>query len=62
MSPQSELRHHFGNLGWECPAILHAVEHVDDIYFDVVSQIHGPRVSPDLVVPAVVLADAVHPV
>ena len=50
MSPQAELRHHFRDLGWECPAILDAVEHVDDIYFDVVSQIHMDRWSEGRVV------------
>ncbi len=33
------LRRLFGDAGWECPQILEAMEHVDDIYFDRVSQI-----------------------
>ncbi len=30
----------FGDAGWECPQILDAMQQVDDIYFDRVSQIH----------------------
>ncbi len=33
------LRRVFGDAGWECPAILQAMERVDEIYFDRVSQI-----------------------
>jgi 2-polyprenyl-6-methoxyphenol hydroxylase-like FAD-dependent oxidoreductase len=33
------LRSQFGNLGWECPQILAAMESCDDLYFDRVSQI-----------------------
>lgn len=33
------LRSLFGNMGWESPHILKAMEEVDDIYFDRVSQI-----------------------
>ena len=33
------LRSRFGNLGWECPQILAAMESCDEIYFDRVSQI-----------------------
>jgi 2-polyprenyl-6-methoxyphenol hydroxylase-like FAD-dependent oxidoreductase len=29
----------FGDAGWECPAILEALEGADDLYFDAVSQI-----------------------
>ncbi len=29
----------FADMGWECPAILSALEHVDGIYFDSISQI-----------------------
>ncbi len=33
------LRREFADAGWECPRILAALDGVDDIYFDVVSQI-----------------------
>lgn len=33
------LRSKFHDGGWECPAILEAIDFVDDIYFDTVSQI-----------------------
>ena len=33
------LRREFGDAGWECPPILAALDGVDDLYFDVVSQI-----------------------
>ena len=33
------LRSEFGNLGWECPQILAAMEMCDELYFDRVSQI-----------------------
>jgi 2-polyprenyl-6-methoxyphenol hydroxylase-like FAD-dependent oxidoreductase len=33
----------FGDAGWECEAILRTLEGVDDLYFDVVSQVHLPR-------------------
>jgi 2-polyprenyl-6-methoxyphenol hydroxylase-like FAD-dependent oxidoreductase len=33
------LREEFGNAGWECPKILAALDSVDDVYFDRVSQI-----------------------
>ncbi len=33
------LRKRFGASGWECPAILDALDHTDDLYFDRVSQI-----------------------
>ncbi|MEO6065951.1 MAG: FAD-binding domain [Lysobacterales bacterium] len=29
----------FSDVGWECPAILSALEHVDGVYFDSISQI-----------------------
>jgi 2-polyprenyl-6-methoxyphenol hydroxylase-like FAD-dependent oxidoreductase len=32
----------FADVGWECPAILDAMDAVDDIYFDRVSQIRMP--------------------
>jgi 2-polyprenyl-6-methoxyphenol hydroxylase-like FAD-dependent oxidoreductase len=33
------LRERFGASGWECPEILEALDHCDDLYFDRVSQI-----------------------
>ena len=42
---KARLRHEFGDAGWECPQILAALEDVDDVYFDVVSQIWMPRWS-----------------
>lgn len=36
------LIHVFGDAGWECPQILRAMEDVDDLYFDHVSQIRMP--------------------
>jgi 2-polyprenyl-6-methoxyphenol hydroxylase-like FAD-dependent oxidoreductase len=35
----------FGDAGWECPRILAALEGVDDLYFDIVSQIRQERWS-----------------
>jgi 2-polyprenyl-6-methoxyphenol hydroxylase-like FAD-dependent oxidoreductase len=37
--PQSQLHHRFADAGWECPQLLAAVAGVDDLYFDVVSQV-----------------------
>jgi len=45
LSPKDQLRNQFGDAGWECPAILAAVDDVDDLYFDVVSQIRMDRWS-----------------
>jgi 2-polyprenyl-6-methoxyphenol hydroxylase-like FAD-dependent oxidoreductase len=39
------LRSQFGDLGWECPDILAAMESCDDLYFDRVSQIQMDRWS-----------------
>ena len=39
------LRREFGDTGWECPHILAALDGVDDLYFDVVSQIRLQRWS-----------------
>lgn len=39
------LRREFGAAGWECAHILDAVDRVDSLYFDVVSQIHMPHWS-----------------
>jgi 2-polyprenyl-6-methoxyphenol hydroxylase-like FAD-dependent oxidoreductase len=36
------LRQMFGGLGWECPAMLEALQRTDELYFDPVSQIHMP--------------------
>jgi 2-polyprenyl-6-methoxyphenol hydroxylase-like FAD-dependent oxidoreductase len=34
------LRKRFGNSGWECPAILDALDAANELYFDRVSQVH----------------------
>lgn len=39
------LRNQFRDGGWECPQILEALDRVDDLYFDVVSQIRLDRWS-----------------
>ena len=39
------MRREFGDAGWECPHILAALDGVDDLYFDVVSQIRLDRWS-----------------
>jgi 2-polyprenyl-6-methoxyphenol hydroxylase-like FAD-dependent oxidoreductase len=39
------LRREFGDAGWECPQILATLDGVDDLYFDVVSQIRLARWS-----------------
>jgi 2-polyprenyl-6-methoxyphenol hydroxylase-like FAD-dependent oxidoreductase len=39
------LRTVFGDVGWECPQMLAALDDVDDVYFDVVSQIRLARWS-----------------
>ena len=39
------LRREFADAAWECPQILAALDGVDDLYFDVVSQIHLNRWS-----------------
>jgi 2-polyprenyl-6-methoxyphenol hydroxylase-like FAD-dependent oxidoreductase len=38
-SRKAYLRERFGRVGWECPAILAALDASDDLYFDRVSQI-----------------------
>jgi 2-polyprenyl-6-methoxyphenol hydroxylase-like FAD-dependent oxidoreductase len=41
---KATLRARFRNTGWEeCPAILAALDHISDLYFDRVSQIRMPR-------------------
>ena len=44
------LRDVFGDAGWESPQILTAMDAVDDIYFDRVSQIRMPSWSKGRVV------------
>lgn len=36
------LRQQFADAGWECPQLLAAVDDVDELYFDVVSQVRMP--------------------
>jgi 2-polyprenyl-6-methoxyphenol hydroxylase-like FAD-dependent oxidoreductase len=43
--PKEQLRNEFGDAGWECPRMLDALDDVDDLYFDVVSQIKMDRWS-----------------
>ena len=45
LSPKQQLHKEFGDAGWECPSILAALDNVDDLYFDVVSQIRMDRWS-----------------
>jgi 2-polyprenyl-6-methoxyphenol hydroxylase-like FAD-dependent oxidoreductase len=47
VSPKEQLRNEFGDLGWESRDILAALDDVDDLYFDVVSQIRMDRWSHD---------------
>lgn len=44
-SQKEMLRAQFGNLGWECPQILAAMESCPELYFDRVSQIRMDRWS-----------------
>ncbi|EHB56229.1 monooxygenase FAD-binding [Mycolicibacterium rhodesiae JS60] len=44
-SPEEQLRNEFGDAGWECSAMLAALDGAADIYFDVVSQIRMDRWS-----------------
>lgn len=37
---KAALRRAFGEVGWECPAILDAMSSSDDLFFDAVSQVH----------------------
>jgi len=39
------LRQVYADVGWECPRMLDAVDAVDDLYFDVVSQVRMPAWS-----------------
>ncbi|QUR66324.1 FAD-binding domain [Mycobacterium spongiae] len=43
--PKDQLRNQFHDSGWECPQILATLDDVDDLYFDVVSQIRMDRWS-----------------
>jgi 2-polyprenyl-6-methoxyphenol hydroxylase-like FAD-dependent oxidoreductase len=43
--PRPALRRAFGDMGWEVPALLDAMDASDDMYFDRVSQIHLPHWS-----------------
>jgi 2-polyprenyl-6-methoxyphenol hydroxylase-like FAD-dependent oxidoreductase len=38
-TPKEQLRNEFSDVGWECRDFLAALDEVDDLYFDVVSQI-----------------------
>jgi 2-polyprenyl-6-methoxyphenol hydroxylase-like FAD-dependent oxidoreductase len=40
VTPKDQLRNQFGDVGWERRDILAVLDDVDDLYFDVVSQIH----------------------
>ncbi len=44
-TPKEQLHNQFGDAGWECQRILAALDDVDDLYFDVVSQIRMDRWS-----------------
>lgn len=41
--PRAVLRQAFGDMGWEVPALLDAMDDAGDVYFDRVSQIHLPH-------------------
>lgn len=43
--PRAQLHYRFTDAGWECPQLLAAVAGVDDLYFDVVSQVRMERWS-----------------
>lgn len=49
MTPKEQLHNQFDDAGWECQQILAAVDDVDDLFFDVVSQIRMARWSDDRV-------------
>ena len=42
---KAALRQAFGDAGWECPAILDAMQSSDDLFFDAVSQVRMGRWS-----------------
>jgi 2-polyprenyl-6-methoxyphenol hydroxylase-like FAD-dependent oxidoreductase len=45
LSPKEQLHRQFRDAGWECREMLAALDDVDDLYFDVVSQIRMDRWS-----------------
>ncbi|MGA8548293.1 MAG: FAD-binding domain [Mycobacterium sp.] len=45
LTPKHQLRNEFSDVGWESHDILAALDNVDDLYFDVVSQIRMPNWS-----------------
>lgn len=45
LAPKDQLRNQFGDVGWECRDMLAALDDVDDLYFDVVSQVRMDRWS-----------------
>jgi 2-polyprenyl-6-methoxyphenol hydroxylase-like FAD-dependent oxidoreductase len=47
VAPKEQLRNEFSDVGWESRDILAALDDVDDLYFDVVSQIRMDRWSHD---------------
>lgn len=49
LAPKDELRNEFGDVGWESREMLAALDDVDDLYFDVVSQIRMDGWSRDRV-------------
>ncbi len=49
LPPKEQLRNQFGNAGWESRDIVATLDDVDDLYFDVVSQIRMDRWSHDRV-------------
>jgi 2-polyprenyl-6-methoxyphenol hydroxylase-like FAD-dependent oxidoreductase len=49
VAPKDQLRSEFGDVGWECRDFLTALDEVDDLYFDVVSQIRMDTWSRDRV-------------
>jgi 2-polyprenyl-6-methoxyphenol hydroxylase-like FAD-dependent oxidoreductase len=49
VAPKEQLRNEFGDVDWESRQILAALDDVDDLYFDVVSQIRMERWSHDRV-------------
>jgi 2-polyprenyl-6-methoxyphenol hydroxylase-like FAD-dependent oxidoreductase len=40
---KARLRNEFADAGWECPQIVEALDEVDDLYFDLVSQVRLDR-------------------
>ncbi len=49
VTPKDQLRNEFNDVGWECRDFLAALDEVDDLYFDVVSQIRMDGWSRDRV-------------